>query len=88
MNMSGAEKTVYVEMTWSYSLSPREDLLPVWLDIDNCNDSQLPTVGGYEDIHWQWTSNLTGTIVGIGGHLHDGGISIAAVNGTTGANQK
>jgi hypothetical protein len=35
---------------------------------------------GYSDTHWDWTSNLQGDIVGMGGHVHDFGISVAAQN--------
>lgn len=86
MNMASSEQMVYVEVTWDYSVLPLRDVTPVWLDIDNCADSQYPTAGGYEDIHWSWTSNISGTVLLAGGHVHDGGISIAGVNASTGSN--
>lgn len=86
VNHAGADQTVYIQVTWNYSTSAKDEVVPVWLDIDNCADSQYPTAGGYEDIHWSWTSNISGKIVSAGGHVHDGGISIATVNATTGAN--
>jgi hypothetical protein len=57
---------------------------PVWLDIDQCSDSEVDTSAGYSDIHYNWNSTLNGRIVAIGGHLHDQGIAITARNATTG----
>ena len=66
-------------------VSSAEPVRPLWLDVDQCEDSEVEIPHGvYTDLHYNWNSTLTGRIVGIGGHVHDRGISIAAVNSTTG----
>ena len=54
---------------------------PLWLDIGGCNSSELPAQA---DTTFQysspvWTSNLTGQITFLGGHLHDGGTHLAVM---------
>jgi hypothetical protein len=86
-------KTVYIEVefTWQPASDGLKDVRAVWLDQDNCNDSQYPICinqpGCYSDQHWDWTSgnnpvetydDVEGTIVTMGGHVHDQGISVAA----------
>lgn len=44
---------------------------PVWLDVANCGTSEYTAPPGYSDVHADWTSNLDGSIVAIGGHVHD-----------------
>jgi hypothetical protein len=70
----------------------------IWLDQNNCMGSQYPICSSgpypcYNDKHWDWTSgndpmgtydDIEGTIIGIGGHVHDWGISTAAQKVQTG----
>lgn len=84
MNLSDVTQTVYVEITWGYSRLFKFDLTPVWLDIDQCGDSAVDLPAGYSDTHYQWVSTVRGILLGIGGHVHDKGISIAADDVTTG----
>jgi hypothetical protein len=58
-------------------------VVPVWLDVDNCADSQFGVPKGESHSLWRWKSNMTGRIVGTGGHVHDGGVSISLTNDTT-----
>jgi hypothetical protein len=44
---------------------------PVWLDIDGCGDSEYTAPVGYSDTHVDWTSNVDGRFIALGGHLHD-----------------
>lgn len=83
MNMTPNEKTVYVEIEYTYTNSA-DDVSPVWLDIDQCGDSQYSIPAGYSDSHWDWDVNRPGNVVAIGGHVHDHGIRIEATNETTG----
>jgi hypothetical protein len=61
-----------------------KSVVPVWLDVDNCQDSQYSIPKGESHTIWKWKSNLTGRIVGAGGHVHDGGVYMTLTNGATG----
>lgn len=83
MNMSPYEKTVYFEYTFSWvpaSGSGLQRTRPMWLDIDQCDDSEADVPAGYSDTHWTWKADRSGYMVDIGGHIHDHGISIAYRN--------
>ena len=73
MNMMAEPQDVYVQVVVRYR--PGSDDLkrvkPIWLDINNCGTSEYSIPSGDSDAHWSWTSNLSGYIVGIGGHQHD-----------------
>lgn len=83
MNMMPQARNYEFEYTFEW-VSAAERVRPVWLDIDQCEDSEVDTSAGYSDIHYNWNSTLNGRIVAIGGHLHDQGIAITARNATTG----
>lgn len=85
MNMSMTTKTVYLEFTFKWATTGVTPVRPLWLDIDNCNDSELPMPAGYTDAHKDWRATISGTIVAMGGHVHGEGISISAQNRSTGA---
>ena len=67
MNHSESSKTVYVQVT--YTLQPSwesvKPLKPVWLDIDQCGDSEYSIPAGYSDTHWTWNVNVPGKVVGM-----------------------
>ncbi|HEX6235940.1 MAG TPA: hypothetical protein VFZ68_02035 [Acidimicrobiales bacterium] len=83
MNMSMQDRQYEFEYTFEW-VESAEPVRPVWLDIDQCSDSEVDTPAGYSDHHYDWRSTLDGRIVAIGGHLHDQGIAISAENATTG----
>lgn len=90
MNHSTVARNAYVEFTFTYV--PRHwfgsnptSVRPVWLDIDNCGDSEVELPINYSDTHKDWTASFGGTLIGAGGHLHEHGISISVQNATTGA---
>jgi hypothetical protein len=56
----------------------------VWLDIDQCGDSEYSIPAGPSDSHWDWNVNVPGRVVAIGGHVHDEGVRIEATNQSTG----
>jgi hypothetical protein len=67
-----ASQTVYIEIV--YRTRPNSETQPassVWLDIDNCQDSEYTVPVGYSDTHFDWTSTIEGRMLGIWGHLHD-----------------
>lgn len=83
MNMTSQERDVVFEFTFTWQQSATS-VEPIWFDIDQCDDSELPIPAGYSDTHWDWNSSLNGRIVAIGGHVHDRGISISLENVNTG----
>lgn len=85
MNMSSSSKTVYLQFTFTYATSGVTPVKPLWLDIDNCQDSQLATPAGYSDSHKDWKSNISGTIVFSGGHGHGEALATSTQNLSTGA---
>jgi hypothetical protein len=86
MNHSRAEKTVYLEVT--YSTRPSSDSInpvrPVWLDIDQCGDSEYSIPSGFSDTHWDWSVNVPGKVVFMAGHVHGHGIAVEATNESRG----
>jgi len=60
MNHSTEAKTVYVQVTYTYrpSYESVNRLRPVWLDIDQCGDSEYSIPAGFSDTHWDWTVNV------------------------------
>jgi hypothetical protein len=88
MNMDMEAKSVYIEMTFTYQSgsSGLEPVRPVWLDVDQCGDSEYSIPSGTSDSHWDWNVNVPGRIVAIGGHVHTEGhgVRIEATNQSTG----
>jgi len=85
MNHSDQARTVYVTLDVLYR--PLSDGLrnvtPVWMDIDNCGDSQYAVPAGKSNKLWTWRSTVTGRVVSTGGHVHDGGVKTVLTNETT-----
>ncbi|RJQ81822.1 hypothetical protein D5S17_04420 [Pseudonocardiaceae bacterium YIM PH 21723] len=87
MNTSPHWQSVYVTYTVKHVPGNTPGMKPitvVWMDKANCRDSQHNAPEGESHFNWQWTSNLSGTVKTVGGHLHDGGQVISASNKTTG----
>jgi hypothetical protein len=86
MNHSTTSKTVYVQVT--YTIRPSWEsvkrLRPVWLDIDQCGDSEYSIPAGFSDTHWDWTVNVPGKVVAMIGHLHGHGVAVEATNESQG----
>ena len=83
-NHTTEAKSVYVAITYTYTRTALTPVTPVWLDIDQCGDSEYAIPAGVSDSHWDWRVNVPGKIVGIGGHVHDDGVRIEATNQSTG----
>jgi len=87
MNMSPGDKEVYVAVTYTYrsgweSVRP---VKPVWLDIDNCGNSEYSIAAGYSEKDWYWQSTMAGKVVGMVGHQHHTGQWIQASDETRGS---
>ena len=78
MNHTTSPKTVYVEVTFTYrpSWESVRRVRPVWLDIDQCGDSEYSIPAGYSDTHWNWNVNVPGRVVAAIGHVHGHGIAV------------
>ena len=85
MNMMPEDQTVYLEFTFKWTTGGVTPVRPLWLDIDNCQDSEMSMNAGYSDTHKDWKSTISGTIVFLGGHGHGEAISTSAQNLSTGA---
>ena len=86
MNHSTTDKTVYVQVTYTYRPSSEDvqRVRPVWLDIDQCGDSEYSIPAGYSDTHWDWNVNVPGRVVAMLGHVHGHGVAVEATNQSTG----
>ena len=82
MNMTPQPREVALEYTFTWTRKRLKPVTPLWLDIDNCGDSEFDVPVGYSDTHWDWRSTLSGRIVAIGGHVHDNGLGVSAENVT------
>ncbi|PCK05292.1 MAG: hypothetical protein COA42_18355 [Alteromonadaceae bacterium] len=85
MNMKPEPKDVYFEYTFTWEDAKTSDLKsvrPIWIDIDQCDDSEMLVAAGYSDVEWEWKSDRTHKVTNIGGHIHNYGISIAWKNET------
>jgi hypothetical protein len=88
MNMGHEMQRLAVEVEFYFVRAPAEiePVRPMWLDIDNCRDSEYTIPAGMSDTHWDFevTPELEGGIVAIGGHVHNDGIRIELTNETRG----
>jgi hypothetical protein len=80
MNMMPVERTFYLEYTFEWVPGGMEGVRPIWLDVDACNDAEYASPAGYSDKQYDWLADRSATLVHIGGHVHDYGISIALEN--------
>jgi hypothetical protein len=86
MNHTAASQTVYVQVTFNLrpSWESVQRVRPVWLDIDQCGDSEYSIPAGFSDTHWDWRVNVPGKVVAMIGHLHGHGVAIEATNESRG----
>lgn len=86
MNHSTSAQTVYLQVTYTYrpSWEPVQRVRPVWLDIDQCGDSEYSIPAGYSDTHRDWSVNVPGRLVTMIGHVHGHGVAVEATNESTG----
>jgi hypothetical protein len=86
MNHSTTAKTVYVQLTVDYRPSSEsvQRLKPLWLDIDQCGDSEYSIPAGYSDTHRDWRVTLPGRVIAMLGHVHGHGIAVEVTNQSRG----
>lgn len=90
MNELETPQDAILTITYEYIPdTPRgfEALTPIWLDIGDCKDSEVPVPNGavtFEPSSPAWTSTISGRVVTTVSHLHDGGIHLHTTrNGET-----
>ncbi|MEX1142199.1 MAG: hypothetical protein WD993_10015 [Thermoleophilaceae bacterium] len=83
-NWETTSKTVYVRMKYTYATGShhnnRDALTPVWLDLDQCGDSEVSVPSGLSDSHYDWTVDVPGDIIHTAGHIHDHGVNVELTN--------
>jgi len=85
MNESNTSQTVQIRANITYVPgSTLKPLTPVWLDETGpCGLSFYNIGAGVTHQTMNWTSNVTGALMGLGGHLHENGVDISATDTTT-----
>lgn len=86
MNMSNVKRTFWVKYTLGIQTGATADntryVIPFWADSNSCPAGttwNVPGDGGPNGVEVrtkQWAMPFDGYLVGVGGHLHDGGLSI------------
>ena len=82
MNMTAQAKQVYITVEFGYSPLSTPNIRPItplWLDVAGCiSASSVPARPGqkYTLRSTPITSQSAGKLIGIGGHLHDGGVNL------------
>jgi hypothetical protein len=88
MSMSTKAETVSFQMKWMWIPASQAGAItkmePVWFDVDQCGDSEVSVPAGPSTKSYSWTVNRPGKIIGLGGHIHNGGINVDVRNDTTG----
>lgn len=86
MNMNMDDRTVYLTITYDLIDGPLPqgwgNLKPVWFDVDQCGMSEVAATsqdGKYTLTADPWTPNFEGEVLGMGSHLHDGGVNINVI---------
>jgi hypothetical protein len=79
LNPTAQDVSITVKFTWAPLTTPgMRPITPVWLDINQCLTSEMPNRPG-EKFQYSYSvvSQRAGRLIGIGGHIHDGGINLA-----------
>jgi hypothetical protein len=88
MNMNMQDKVVYMTMYYDILEGPLpagwKDVKTVWFDANQCGTSEVrpPKQNGQFTISsGRWVPNFEGEPLGVGGHLHDGGVDLQVMYG-------
>ncbi len=86
MNMTATPKTFYVQYTLGVQYGANSTnsrwVTPFWADSRTCPSGttwNVPGNGGFGSVETNtksWSMPFAGVLVGVGGHVHDGGLSI------------
>jgi hypothetical protein len=86
-NMNTTATSVYIKMHYEWvpmSTPGMTNVEPIWMDLAQCGFSEIARPAGTSQASWGWWVNRPGRIIGIGGHIHDGGTNIVIRNESTG----
>ena len=84
MNTTAQNAYIRVHYEWVPASTPgMTNLEPIWMDLAQCGFSEISRPAGQSQASWSWTVNRPGEIIGIGGHIHDGGTHIVIRNDST-----
>jgi hypothetical protein len=86
MNMIDIPLQVWITIDYEFMPGPRvpgwKVAKALWLDITNCGISYYPVAKGTQTLgpkSTPWKSAYDGEMLGVGGHLHDGGTNVLVV---------
>jgi hypothetical protein len=89
MNINMEDKVVWLTMYYDFVEGPLpagwNDMKTIWFDVNQCGTSEVrppKQSGSFTITSGKWNPNFTGKIVALGGHLHDGGISVEVKDGS------
>jgi len=87
MNLNAAPKQAYITVTFNYvpdTTPGMREITPVWMDVNQCATSQVRAQTGQYSYKYSVTADRNGKMLGIGGHIHDGGTHlVVSKNGQT-----
>jgi hypothetical protein len=78
---------VYVQVTYDWvpaSTRGMRDVEPVYLDVDQCDDSLISVPQGPSSESWTWNVNRPGNVVAVGALGHEGTQNVVIKNASTG----
>jgi hypothetical protein len=92
MNETPGPRDAFVTITYEYipnypnfpSASDFQPLTPMWLDIGGCGHSEQPVPAGkmkFEYTSPPWTASISGRVMAVYSHLHDGGVEMEVFRG-------
>jgi len=88
MNINMKDMTVWMTMYYDIIEGPLptgwKDIKTIWFDVNQCGTSEVraPQQSGQFTIKSKpWSANFEGEIVGLGAHLHDGGVKVEITGG-------
>lgn len=84
MNMGGNARLVYVDVAFDHTVVPQRRVVPLWLDVGGCRRSAYSVPRGRSVRDRTYALGVGGDVVAAAGHLHAGGVRVAAVDETTG----
>ncbi|KAF2397653.1 hypothetical protein EJ06DRAFT_130049 [Trichodelitschia bisporula] len=83
MNLLPKPQDVWLTVDYEFVDGPRQPGWKVakamWLDVTNCGASSVRPPAGKQQFKLAmrpWTSQFDGELLGVGGHLHDGGVNV------------
>jgi hypothetical protein len=83
MNLADVPHDLQIRITYRWvpaSTPGMRGALPIWLDVGPCGSSWVKAGQGQFSYKATWTVNVPGEVLGVAGHLHDGGTRVTVRN--------